>query len=380
MEYFLYFLPFIFAAVYLFIFREKLNIWFYVSLIGTSIFFTFVIKNIMVSCNETDTEYYGGYISKITHYDEWDEWVHRTCTKRVYDGTDSEGHTKYRTEHYDCSYREVHPERWKYTDDNGIEHYFFSKAKFDQVKKEFGNPKMVFREMHRNYYKKDGDAQDYFYDGKVEHIRALTSKHDYKNKLISSKSIFNLEDIDKDEAKKIGLFDYPEIINDDQDVIIGKCLPLKTHKKFKYVNSIYGSSRQFRIYLLIFDGKPYNISEQQRAYWQGGNKNEFVVCLGYDKNDNKITWCNAFSWSDKPTLELATERFFRENNRFSDIDKYGDWLRRNLNLWERKKFHDFDYIETELSVWQNVTLTILTIIFDIVISVFSINYFRTEKW
>ena len=374
MEYILYSLPFVFAAVYLLIFRGTLSIWFYVSLIGTSIFFTFVVKNVMASFNETDTEYYGGYITKITHYDEWDEWVRRTCTKRVYDARDS----RYHTVEYDCSYREVHPERWRYTDDNGIEHYLLGKEEFDQIKKEFGNPKMVFREMHRNYYKKDGDAQDYFYDGKVEHIRALASKHDYVNKIISSSSIFNFEDIDEDEAKKIGLYDYPEIINDDQDVIIGKCLPLKTHKKFKYVNSIYGSSRQFRIYLLIFDGKPYNISEQQRAYWQGGNKNEFVVCLGYDRNENKITWCNAFSWCDKPTLELATERFFRENNRLSDIDNYGDWLRKNLHLWERKEFHDFDYIETGLSVRQNVILAILTIILNIVMPFFIINYFSFE--
>jgi len=67
MEYFLYFLPFIFAAVYLFIFREKLSMWFYVSLIGGSIFLIFVIKNIMVSCNETDTEYYGGLLTVNTY-------------------------------------------------------------------------------------------------------------------------------------------------------------------------------------------------------------------------------------------------------------------------------------------------------------------------
>lgn len=93
---------------------------------------------------------------------------------------------------------------------------------------------------------------------------------------------------------------------------------------------------------------------------------------------NKSNFVQVLIYCDKPTLELATERFFRENNRFSDIDKYGDWLRGNLNLWERKKFHDFDYIGTELSVWQNVILTILTFIFNIAMPFFSINYFRIE--
>ena len=36
-------------------------------------------------------EYLGDYAVKITHYDDWDEWVHQTCTRSVPCGVDSKG-------------------------------------------------------------------------------------------------------------------------------------------------------------------------------------------------------------------------------------------------------------------------------------------------
>ena len=209
----------------------------------------------MIHSNENDTEYLGGYITKITHYDEWDEWIEKTCTRQVPDGRDENGHTKYRTETYDCSYRDFHPERWKYTNNYGHEEYFWSEKEFLDAMRELGNPPMVFRDMHRDYYHIDGDAQDYFYDGKVEHIRALTDAHSYKNKLINSKSIFKYEEISPEEARKLGLFDYPEIKSYDQEVVLGIDVSYTTGKKFKYINAVYGSPKQFRVYILAFKNK-----------------------------------------------------------------------------------------------------------------------------
>lgn len=373
MEIVIYFLP-IFFAILVTIFAWKYMVWWeYLILIGGSMAFTWVLESIMIYASDEDTEYLGGYVTKITHYDEWDEWVEKTCTREVEDGKDERGQRRYHTETYDCSYRDYHPEYWKYTDNFGRENYFWSKKEFDYAMKELGYPKMVFRDMHRDYYRIDGDAQDYYYDGKIEHVKALVSKHKYRNRVIHSKSIFNFEDISKDEAKELGLFDYPDIEYDDQDVILGKYFGTNTVKKFKYINSVYGPTKQFRIYIIVFNGKPYNISELQRAYWKGGNKNEFVVCMSYEAMTGKITWCNAFSWCDKPDLEVATERFFREHPRLDYVDAYGDWLMKNIHLWKRKEFHDFDYIDTELSTGQAIALFILTLIADFGLCIFCIG-------
>ena len=331
-----------------------------------------MFRGIFVSINESDTEYWGSYMTKIRHYDDWDEWVHKTCTRRVPAGRDSKGNTIYRTETYDCSYRDYHPERWTYTDNYGSEHYFCDKAEFDRAMAELGYPKMIFVDMHRHYYTKDGDAQDYYWDGTFENSRTLTTWHTYTNKVIASRSIFRFEDIDKEKAKELGLFEYPEIQDYDQKSLLGVRLDRLTMKKIKYLNGTFGSKYQFRMYILVFKDKPLVISEQQKSYWQGGNKNEFVLCLGYNTKTHKIDWCNPFSWCDSPKLEVATKRYFREHPNLN-LMGYCKWLEKNINLWKRKEFKDFDYIDVEMSDGQTTALFIIILLLDIGMSIFLIG-------
>lgn len=372
MEIIIYSLPFIISIFLLIFFKKYIVWWEYICLVGVSILFTFLLKSVFIASLEYDTEYLGGYITKITHYDEWDEWIHKICTRQVPCGRDSKGHTIYRTETYDCSYREYHPERWTYTDNYNREEYFYNKSYFDAAMKELGYPKMVFRDMHRHYYRIDGDAQDYFYDGTVQHIRPLVWSETYRNKILASHSIFKFEDIDDDDADSLGLFRYPDVKDNDQAVILGFKAGKKVHKQYKYINSVYGSKKQFRIYVLVFRDKPLEISEKQKSYWQGGNKNEFVLCLGYNTKKGTIDWCNPFSWCDKPELEVATKRYFRDHPKM-DLSEYPQWLENHLHLWKRKEFKDFDYIENELTKGQSIALLIIILFFDILVSILLIG-------
>ena len=372
MEIIIYSLPFIISIFLLIFFKKYIVWWEYICLVVTSILFTLLLKSVFIASLEYDTEYLGGYITKITHYDEWDEWIHKTCTRQVPCGRDSKGHTIYRTETYDCSYRDYHPECWTYTDNYNREEYFYNKSYFDAAMKELGHPKMVFRDMHRHYYRIDGDAQDYFYDGTVQHIRPLVWSETYRNKILASHSIFKFEDIDDEEADSLGLFRYPEVNDNDQAVILGFKAGKKVHKQYKYINSVYGSKKQFRIYVLVFRDKPLEISEKQKSYWQGGNKNEFVLCLGYNTKKGTIDWCNPFSWCDKPELEVATKRYFRDHPKM-DLSEYPQWLENHLHLWKRKEFKDFDYIENELTKGQSIALLIIILILDIFVSILLIG-------
>lgn len=378
MEIIVYSLPFIISIFLLIFFKKYIVWWEYICLVVTSILFTLLLKSVFIASLEYDTEYLGGYITKITHYDEWDEWIHKTCTRQVPCGRDSKGHTIYRTETYDCSYREYHPERWTYTDNYNREEYFYNKSYFDAAMRELGYPKMVFRDMHRNYYRIDGDAQDYFYDGTVQHIRPLVWSETYRNKILASHSIFKFEDIDDEEADSLGLFRYPDVNDNDQAVILGFKAGKKVHKQYKYINSVYGSKKQFRIYVLVFRDKPLEISEKQKSYWQGGNKNEFVLCLGYNTKKGTIDWCNPFSWCDKPELEVATKRYFRDHPKM-DLSEYPQWLENHLHLWKRKEFKDFDYIENELTKGQSIALLIIILILDIFVSILFIGNEATNE-
>lgn len=377
-----YLIPFIVCIILLIVAKRQVVWWEYIVIIIVSTLLTLGTRSCCIADQETDTEYLGGYVVKITHYDAWNEYVHRTCTREVPDGVDEKGNTKYRTETYDCSYVDEHSEQWTYTvfmgrDKDGKaklrEHYFWNSHHFYQTLKELGYPKYVFRDMHRDYYTKDGDAQDYYWDKKQEHIVPYVWTHSYKNKVNNSNSVFNFENISDKKAEKLGLFKYPEVIEkneiEDQDVVLGFKPRKDIIKKFKYINSVYGYKKQFKLFVLVFPDKPSTIAEKQRSYWKGGNKNEFVVCIGYDTKTGNITWCRPFSWCDNPRLEVATKRYFIEHPRMC-LNGFPDFLMRNMHLWERKQFADFEYIKVEPSKDQTTWIFISSIIVCIFLALF----------
>lgn len=373
MDFLIYIIPFLVSVFLLFFFRKKVVWWEYIVMIAVPIVVSLIVRLIMVGYNNTDTEYLGDYITKVRHYDDWDEWVHRTCTRTVKSGKTTITRT------YDCSYRQYHPERWSYFDQDGEEHWLFYKEEFDEIVRRFGT-KMIFVDMHRRYYTDDGDAQDYYWNGSEETAWPVTHSHKYTNKLQNSRSIFNFEEIDKEYADSIGLYDYPPIEMYDQNPILSHTIKLPKNQEdaLRYTNGFYGKKHQFRVFVLLFENKDIEISEKQRSYWKGGNKNELVVCLGV--KDNKVDWCNAFSWCDVPTIDVKTETYFIQNDTL-DLKAYSDLLRESLNNgeWVRKNFEDFSYLKPELSLTQQIWILVISILLNVGFAIFVIkNDFENE--
>ena len=224
----------------------------------------------------------------------------------------------------------------------------------------------VFVDMHRHYYTKDGDAQEWSWDGSIENSYTLSSEHDYKNKVKASRSIFKFEDIDYQQARKLGLFEYPDIVLYDQNPVLGLKIPKNQEKAMRWLNGYYGERKQFRVFVLFFMNKPEEIVEKQRSYWQGGNKNELVVCVGIDKNKN-VKWCNAFSWCDSPVVGVKSRDWFMSNP--VNLEKYAEYIGPIVEKeWHRKNFEDFDYLTIELTDVQYWAIIIILLIFNIVMS------------
>ena len=360
MEVIIYIIPFITALFLLIVFSRKMVWWEYLVLILPSLLFTLITQLIMVSVNSSDTEYLGGYVNRITYYEPWDEMVHVRHTR-----TNSDGET----EVYYTWEREYHSERYTYVDNESDWEHHLSKKEYETIKKRMGD-KAVFRDMHRNYHRIDGDAYDIYWDKTIEHLYDITTPHSYTNKIKASQShtIFKYSDISEEDAKELGLYVYPDIHLMNQNPIIGRYASDKDKQRIKYINATYGKTHQFRVYMLFYEGKDIEISEQQKAYWQNGNKNEFVVCLGTQRDS--VVWCNPFSWCDEPKLEALTRDYFIQNPKV-DIDAYGKWLQSQIpTKWKRKEFSDFEYIHIGLSKGQYIALIIIMILLNIGISVF----------
>ena len=161
MEIFIFLIPFVVAAFLLIFFRKQTTWWEYAVLIVPSILIGILMEFVFKQSNAADTEYLGSYVTRIRHYDAWNEYIHRTCTRTVGSGKHQ------RTETYDCSYVDNHPERWTYFDARNKEEYFMTDNEFNVVRKILGT-KSVFIDMHRDYYTKDGDAQEWAWDGSIE--------------------------------------------------------------------------------------------------------------------------------------------------------------------------------------------------------------------
>ena len=380
MEWFLLFIPPILSGLFVGILAllKKLpesnnsGFWF-TAVLGPIILGLIIIPLMSAGFKEyacSDTEYLSYYITKIRHYDEWDEWIHKTCTRKVYKGTDENGHSIYEEEEYDCSYREFHPERWSKFNNNGQEIYT-TEEDFNRIKYIWGT-KSIFVDMHRHYYRIDGDAQDYNWCGEWFHIETATYNHHYTNKIKGSGSVFNDRKISEEEAKELGLFNYPEPnrYEIDPNPILGIEHVSGRHiKKFQYLNAYYGLTKQIHIFVLVFPKEVgAQIIEDQKAYWGGGNKNEFIICLGLDKPAGRINWAGCFSWQDDTEMDVRCKNFLLDM-KIIDLSKLADWIEQNLDMWKRKEFKDFDYIETPLTegdiigiMWTLIIVSILVLI------------------
>lgn len=203
----------------------------------------------------------------------------------------------------------------------------------------------------------------------------MTRSHEYENKVKASHSVFKFEDISKKEARRIGLYDYPDIHLRDQCPIIGAKFSARQERAIRVLNAQYGPKKEFRLYLLFYRNKPLSIADRQRSYWQGGNKNELVVCVGLD-NRNRVVWSDAFSWCDSPVLSIKSRDWFMSHR--LDLCAFASYIEPIVQKeWKRKNFADFKYLSVELSDKQYWGIIILMLLLNTGLSVWVVrNDFR----
>jgi hypothetical protein len=326
----------------------------------------------MIIANESDVEYNGYYIKKVRYYEPWDEWIHKTCSYTTCSGS---GKTRSCVTHYyDCSYRKYHSEYWVMVDNVGREHEISQKY-YNWLKNRF-NSTSIFVDMDRNYYTIDGDAYDNSWLGEINRSWSITSDENYLNKVKASHSVFKYENIDEIEKNKWKLHEYPDIQNDrTQPSIIGYKGSINDSivNKYQYLNGFYGKTCQIRAFVVVYYNQPLSVVNKQLSYFEGENKNEFLIFVGLDSLTNKVQFCKTISWMDKPTLGVYTESFINDNidtlNNTS-FNKLGDWLIINVpKHWKRKEFSDFDYLQVEVTETQYFIILGILLLYNIIVGI-----------
>lgn len=185
----------------------------------------------------------------------------------------------------------------------------------------------------------------------------VSTSHPYKNKIraAGSNSIFKFFVPDESAIGQYGLVDYPGVCMHDSPAILSQdiVVPEAADAMMRAFNGRFGAERQIRLYVILFDSRKHGIesAEMQRAYWQGGNKNEFVVCMGVDPATDTVTWARAFSWADEQTCEVEAAAWLMKHRQL-DWKAFFDYMVEATAGWKRKEFSDFDYIRVSLSLGQ----------------------------
>lgn len=314
----------------------------------------------MYSYNTDDVEYLSYYITDIKHDEAWNE---RVQVKKTRTYRDANGNTK--TQTYTVWETREHPDVYE-AGLNNNKNIDISRSMYNKIKKQW-NVQEVFKDMHRNYYTKDGDRYTCTWDNNDNTMFFYNKEHHYTNKIKYSQSQFNYRDIDKDEALSLGLYEYPEINDDVQNPIIGynKFISDNDIKSLQKLNCKYGFEKQINVFLCIYPNSNVAIAEDQCAYWQGGNKNELVICVGIDSISNKVKWSHCFSWQDDITMDVSIRNYINHMDTLN-VQGITTYIENNLDKWKRKEFEDFNYISIDLSGTQTIWIWIVVFIVSLI--------------
>jgi hypothetical protein len=346
-------------------FTQRMAIWEYPIIFGVPAIAILIGNYASISSQTIDKEYWNSYIVRATYYEDWNEYIHQTCTREECSGS---GENRVcHTETYDCSYVDYHPEYWEVEDNLGSIHYIRSDH-FEYLCKSW---KMrQFRDMHRGYYSNDGDAYDTQWDTKFETLAPICIEHTYENKVQCSKSVFNFQKVDSASKATYKLFDYPP--NQDAfkyNPILG-IKYIKASWQLQKYNALYGKTKQIHMLLLVFNNQPYEAAVMQESYWKGGNKNEFILCVG--TKGNKITWTKVISWTEAEELKVRVARQVKQMDSLNVMAVVEYMGKEVPKEFVRKHFRDFNYLTVEPTNTAIIICLILTVLTTIGGVVFSL--------
>ena len=276
--------------------------------------------------------------TKMTYYEHWNEYIHKTCTEEHCSGSGKD-RSCYTTS-YDCSYVDDHPERWE-ADDNVGNSMSISQSEYEMAKHLWANN--TFVDMNRDYHSIDGDAYTTTMPDSANHplsprVLGYSREGSYRNKIVFSKSIFKFKDVSQDEDSAYGLYNW------SGSSLMGINNSIASNL-LDNANYLYGYQDQISLRMLVFKNKPQTAGFLQESKWNGGNKNEFNVCVGIN-DANTIQWVKVISWTTNEILKLEVRDSIYAMKQFDAVNVAKYMVTYVPKKFIRREFKEFEYLPT----------------------------------
>lgn len=369
--YFAFIIPIVTIVFLVIFFRKNMVWWEYLLNFCVPAILILIAKVISTTSQTHDTEIWNNFLTSASYEEEWNEWIDKTCYHTCYDQCrNSDGTTSSCNPHdchpYDCSYCQNHPPEWSAITNSG-KHISLNPYQFESYCKLWG--KRNFVEMNRDYHTKDGNKFTSTPGGDINHVIPITAQHTYENRVKCSRSVFNFQDVDSEEVAEYGLYEYPRMDMFNYNPIQGYT-DVKASKRLQQYNGKLGSFKQVHMMILVFKDKPISAYQSQEAYWKGGNKNEFTLCIGL--KNGKTEWAKVISWTEVDELKKAVE--VQVKNMPFDLVKISDYMADQVRAkFIRKQFKDFSYITVEPTTGALIWTFVLTLVLSVGLAVFNIK-------
>lgn len=348
------------------LFRHKFVFIEYIAPIFLSFVIGFLIKVSCDSYKTQDIEYHGGWIVQIENQKAWVEWEEIVVPDYC---TDSKGNTYVCGSHTETIYI-PHFEYWRLTDSNGYSIYI-DDFHYEEIEK-IWNQQSIITDGHRNdYHFHSGDGRYIYCDWNGLNRIPCTTVHSYVNKVqAADQSIFHFNEVSKEDIQKYSLYEYPPIYSYyKMNYISGNAPNLdQANVKLENLNAVLGKNKQVNIRILIFNENPIEAALLQEALWQGGNKNEFIVCIGTDKDYN-VKWSHIISWTQIQKLKIKIRDYARSMKTLdllSLIDYMGPEIEKD---YKRREFKEFNYLEIRTTFGEKITSFIITLVLTIIMDI-----------
>ena len=159
--------------------------------------------------------------------------------------------------------------------------------------------------LHHNSRMISGDPHDYGTVNTVGYVYPVTTTAQYENRIQVAPNLYQFEQVPPD-AK---VYDWPA--NPDQfrsDRLIGSANGAFATLAWDQLNARLGPVKKVNLIAIGFGREaPSMLAHQQEAKWQGGKKNDLVLCFGGGTSLTKPAWTYVFGWTDKAIVKRNLE-------------------------------------------------------------------------
>lgn len=299
-----------------------------------------------------DLEIWSGYAQSAVHTPRWvdEHWESYTVTHSSGSGKNRRTWTETKRKRVNTT----HPATWAVETTLGKED--ITSDAWDYFAKEHG---VTSKPGYRPDYD-SGDRNDYFVNWETDRKYPRYPVHAermWTNKLRYSESIMKLPKVEEQDARRIGLYDYPhpENLFHSKRLLGNTGISLTEWDK---MNAWEGPYKRINLILINFGpGSSMDKAVSQKAYWAGGKKNDIVICVGGSPGQVP-EWSYVFGWSKSELVKQDLQSLFLDKPLNDDIIPQVKTIVEDE--FQRFDWHQFDYLDVPIPTWVIVLAFVIT--------------------